>query len=151
MSKHCKFCRKSFNRSQYTFKLESIARFSKRKFCSKKCSGAWRSGPRSAVWKGGITKYKSSYVFDKKTGRAIHRIIMERYLQRPLRPSPVEVVHHLNGDKQDNRLSNLRVLTGKQHAYIHWREKLSRRSKLNVTFGKWIAKHWEAYSTQPEM
>jgi len=50
-------------------------------------------------------------------GKKIHRLIMEEQLGRPLRMD--EVVHHINGDKQDNRIDNLKLMTCEEHASLH--------------------------------
>ena len=56
-------------------------------------------------------------------GRLIdeHRLVMEQHLGRRL--GRFELVHHINGNKKDNRLTNLQVVTPKEHAQEHGQQK----------------------------
>ena len=56
-----------------------------------------------------------------------HRLVAEQMVGRSL--SDAEVVHHINGNKIDNRPENLMILSQSEHMKIHASRK---RRKLNV-------------------
>lgn len=59
----------------------------------------------------------TGYVIDAKTGRGIHRELVEKRIGRKLKPT--EEVHHRNKDPRDNRPDNIYGFLGKDGKKVH--------------------------------
>lgn len=84
------------------------------------------SGNKNHNWRGGKRTVKEGYVLvyapdhpncHKDGTMYEHQIIMEKYIGRLLKKG--EVVHHINGNRSDNRMENLMLLTNSDHAKLH--------------------------------
>src|SRR5689334_22401818 len=61
------------------------------------------------------------YRFIYQNGKQVreHRVIMEKYLGRELLPFPKEIIHHINGITNDNRIENLEIISQSKHVTNH--------------------------------
>lgn len=128
----CDWCGHIYLRRKY--KTQRHERTSGKSFCSRKCRGIFVASnqdlshlkpfnrkpgerPHNFI---GQTSHAHGYVVinRNKTSKLQHRLVMEQHLGRALLRE--EVVHHRNGDKTDNRIENLEVLSHSEHLLKHW-------------------------------
>lgn len=94
----------------------------------------WRGGRRRVGTKGAyICVYSPGHPHKTTEGYVMeHRIVMEKFLGRYL--TPKEVVNHINGDKKDNRLENLELVSDRgTHTREHFiRSNRTRKAELEA-------------------
>ena len=91
------------------------------------------NGNKNPNWRGGrLTKY-NGYIIQfcpdhpncSKDGYILeHLLLMEKHIGRTLLPT--EVVHHINGDNQDNRIENLMLFINQAN---HAKHEIRKRNK----------------------
>lgn len=69
---------------------------------------------RNSIWEDS-KGYLQRYIAGKNV--RVHRHIVEQHLGRKL--LNIEVVHHINGNKKDNSIENLLVMTKRDHDNLH--------------------------------
>lgn len=98
-------------------------------FCSSKCFYDYKKENykhKEYEENGYIVLYKNGY--NKKGNAKQHVLIMENYLGRRLNKN--EVVHHIDGNKKNNDISNLKLMTRAEHSRFHRKQDLLNGKKL---------------------
>lgn len=93
-----------------------------------KAQGREYRGPTTKNFGGG--RYLKTTVNGKTV--SVHRLVMEQTLGRKLLEN--EVVHHINGNKKDNRPENLVVMSASEHSRLeNLGKKLTQEHKEKVS------------------
>ena len=117
----CQYCHKEFETTQWNLD------YGWSKYCSRICSGkskvgefnpAYKSVHEPLTMRNGYIKVWVTY----GKYELEHRIVMETHLGRKL--GRFETVHHINGDKKDNRIENLELMSLSEHVKLHNKEKI---------------------------
>ena len=105
---------------------------------------------KSNNWKGGrtikdgyILIWKPKHLYAKNGYVAEHRLVMEKHLGRFLKPT--EVVHHIDEDKTNNSLSNLKYFKSNGAHRNYHKHKKSQRGKNNPNWKGGITKDLKKY------
>ena len=113
----CEICGKKFNRPNCHIGTNN--------FCSRKCRNKWQSSltaNKSGRYKGGKV-LQQGYMFIKvgyRQYRQENRIKMEEHLNRKLKTT--ELVHHKDGNRLNNDINNLEIMSRSEHSKLHGKQ-----------------------------
>ncbi len=119
---------KCFNCKKQNYKSISQQKHSKsgKYFCSKKCQTHWRntffSGEKHANWKGGTGIYRKLLIKSKHEMKCVICGIQNKVIL---------TAHHIDHNRNNNKLSNLTWLCMNCHYLVHHNEKLDQKIKGN--------------------
>lgn len=140
LSFNCDYCGKLNER----YETPDLIVINRLRFCNKTCRNKYQVADKNPNYKNGVRKVKGGYiaVYTPNHPHADcygcvfkHRLMMEDKIGRILNIG--EVVHHLNGHRDDNRIENLKLCKSqsdhmKQHRIISKRGRYERiKSNIN--------------------
>ncbi len=98
----------------------------RRKCCSRKCKDKLQSillqGENNPKWKGGQFQKEEGYVMIRMGNKYIYEHILTWKRNNGSIPKG-HVIHHINGDKSDNRIENLSCMSQSDHMKLHMNTK----------------------------
>jgi hypothetical protein len=123
----CNWCHIQF----YVRRFKSKGKFGT--FCSRRCAKScsvrhedvshlkpfrFKKGQVPYNYKG-TTEHSGGYLCEFEDGhrQLQHRLVVERFIGRKLKRS--EVIHHIDGDKTNNSIENLQIMTQSDHIKAH--------------------------------
>lgn|SRR5574337_184705 len=122
----CHYCGKTF------IEFRSTVATGRGRYCSQSCNRKDKTGPEATRWNGGRSLTVDGYIrVQLPDGRRMleHRYVMEQHLGRKLHRG--EDIHHISGDKTDNRFENLMLLPKAAHTRLH---------HTGMSIGRWSRK-----------
>lgn len=145
----CQKCKKIFEKPKWRIR-ETEKKGSIYHFCSTNCYKEYRKGNNHPLYKGGrwitsdgyIRIIKSKHPEADKSGCILeHRYLVEKKIGRYLKYG--EVVHHIDGDRQNNNIDNL-MLFNNHSEHIKFHTKIKQFGITNP-IKKRINERWEEF------
>ena len=102
----------------------------------------WNGG-KSETWNGYLQTRVYNHPFSNKKHKGskwgyirTHRLVVEQYLSKKLDMTVYLgrsiIIHHKNGNKHDNRIENLELMTISQHMRLHGKQRNRKKPLFNI-------------------